>query len=145
MRVVLDTNVLVSAVILPHSAVGPILSHLRNGAYTLLYSESTLNEIVDVLNRPRISRKYGVTAKEIQTIVALILLRGEAVTPAELIVACRDPKDDQFLTVAVNGRADVMVSGDQDLLVLHPFRSIPIVPPRVFLQQFLAPSDPQNT
>ncbi len=58
--------------------------------------------------------------QDIQTVVSLILLRGEAVVPQERITACRDPKDDQFLEVAVAGKADVIVSGDQDLLMLHP-------------------------
>jgi predicted nucleic acid-binding protein len=61
-------------------------------------------------------------------------LRGEAVTPIERITACRDPRDDKFLEVAVTGEADVIVSGDQDLLTLHPFAGIPILPPAAFLQ-----------
>jgi len=72
--------------------------------------------------------------EDIQTVVGLILLRGEAVTPQERITACRDPRDDKFLEVAVAGQADVIVSGDEDLLVLHPFAGIPIVPPAAFLR-----------
>ena len=68
----------------------------------------------------------------------LILLRGEAVAPEERITACRNQKDDKFLEVAVAGGADVMVSGDQDLLVLDPFSGLPIVPPTCFLQMLNA-------
>jgi predicted nucleic acid-binding protein len=50
------------------------------------------------------------------------------------IAACHDPKDDKFLEVAVAGRADVIVSGNEDLLTLHPFDTIPIVSPATFLQ-----------
>jgi predicted nucleic acid-binding protein len=53
---------------------------------------------------------------------------------AERILVCRDPKDDKFLELALNGKADVIVSGDADLLVLNPFRGIPIVAPAVFVQ-----------
>lgn len=134
MRAVVDTNVLVRAVIRPQGTVGPVLLRLRQGEYTLLYSRTLLEELTDVLNRPRIRDKYRLTDQNIQTVVALILLRGEGVTPTERIAACRDPKDDKFLEVAVAGEADVIVSGDEDLLILHPYAGIPIVPPSEFLQ-----------
>ena len=134
MRAVVDTNILVRAVIKPHSTVGPVLLRLRHGDYTLLYAQSLLEELIDVLNRPRIRDKYRLTDQDIQTVVSLILLRGEAVVPQERTTACRDPKDDKFLEIAVAGGADVIVSGDQDLLVLHPFAGIPILQPAAFLQ-----------
>lgn len=134
MRVVVDTSVLVRAVIMPHGTVGPVLLRLRHGDYTLLYDQSLLEELLDVLNRPRIRHKYGLTEEDIETVVGLILLRGEAVVPEQRISACRDPKDEKFLEVAVAGKADVIVSGDEDLLALHPFAGIPILPPVDFLQ-----------
>ena len=134
MRVVVDTNILVRALIKPNGTVGPVLLRLRRGDYTLLYARSLLEELIDVLNRPRIRQKYGLTDQDIQVVVSLILLRGEALVPDDRITACRDPKDNKFLEVAVAGQADVIVSGDQDLLVLHPFAGIPIVPPVTFLQ-----------
>jgi putative PIN family toxin of toxin-antitoxin system len=134
MRAVVDTSILIGAMIRPQGTVGPVLLHLRDGAYTLLYAQSLLEELVDVLNRPRIHDKYRLTEQDIQTVVSLILLRGEAVTPTERITVCRDPQDDKFLEVAVAGEADVIVSGDQDLLTLHPFVGIPILPPAAFLQ-----------
>ena len=134
MRAVVDTNILVRAVIMPHGTVGPVILRLRRGEYTLLYSHSLLEELVDVLNRPRIRDKYALTDEDIQTLIALILLRGEIVVPDKRITACRDPKDDKFLEVAVDGNAEVIVSGDQDLLVLNPFAGILILPPVSFLQ-----------
>ena len=158
MRAVVDTNILVRALIMPHGAVGPVLLRLRRtcahstclvqvgqvlrGEYTLLYAQPLLEELIDVLNpagrgmchRPRICHKYGLTEDDIQTVFSLILLRGEAVAPEKRIIACRDPRDDKFLEVAVTGKADVIVSGDQDLLVLNPFAGIPILPPAGFLQ-----------
>ena len=129
MRAVVDTNVLVSALILPHGSVGPVLLRLRQGEYTLLYAQSLLEELVDVLNRPRIRHKYGLSQEDIQSVVGLIILRGEAVIPERRIAACRDPRDDKFLEVAVAGRADVIVSSDQDLLALHPCENIRGIPP----------------
>ena len=134
MRVVVDTNILVRALIMPHGSVGLVLLNLRRERYTLLYAGPLLDELVDVLNRPRIRLKYNLSEDDIHTVVSLILLRGESVTILEQIHACRDPKDDKFLEVAVAGEADVIVSGDEDLLVLNPFRGIPILPPVKFLK-----------
>ena len=64
-----------------------------------------------------------------------VLAAAELVSITEPIVACRDPKDDKFLELAVNGGADVIVSGDADLLVLNPFRGIAIISPAVFVQR----------
>lgn len=133
MRAVVDTNILVRALIRPQGTVGPVLLRLRNGDYTLLYSQSTLEELIDVLNRPRIKGKYGLSTQDIRTVLALILLRGEEVVTTTHIDACRDPKDNKFLEVAVDGGADVIVSGDEDLLVLHPFSRVPILQPVEFL------------
>jgi uncharacterized protein len=133
MRAVVDTNILVRALIKPQGTVGPILLRLRYGEYTILYAQPLLEELVDVLNRPRIRKKYQLTEADIQTLVSLILLRGEAVRLLQRITACRDPKDDKFLEVGVSGKADVIVSGDGDLLELHPFAGIPILTPAAFL------------
>lgn len=133
MRAVLDTNILVSALIKPQGSLDFVLMRLRIGDYTLLYSNATLEELTDVLNRPRIRGKYGLTDTDIQTVIALILLRGEPVSPINRLQVCRDPRDDKFLEIALEGNTDVIVSGDQDLLALHPFRGIPVVPPAAFL------------
>jgi putative PIN family toxin of toxin-antitoxin system len=134
MRAVVDTNILIRAVIRPLGTVGPVLLRLRQGEYILPHSRPLLEELVDVSNRPRIRDKYRLTDQDIQTVLGLILLCGEAVTATEQIAACRDPKDDKFLEVAVAGKADVIVSGDEDLLTLHPYADIPIVPPSAFLR-----------
>jgi putative PIN family toxin of toxin-antitoxin system len=132
-RAVVDTNILIRALIKPGGTVGPVLTHLRNGGYVLLYADPLLHELVATLALPRIRTKYQLDDDDVEAIVALILLRGEPVTPTRRIKACRDPKDDVLLEVAVAGRADSIVTGDDDLLVLHPFESIPIVGPAEFL------------
>lgn len=135
MRAVVDTNILVRALIRPHGSVGPVLLRLRSGHYTLLYTQSLLEELVDVFSRPRIRDKYGVTEDDIKTVVALVLLHGKAGTVSQTLVVCRDPKDDKFLEAALAGNADVIVSGGEDLLVLDPFDGIPIVSPAEFLRR----------
>ena len=134
-RAVIDTNLIIRAVIKPGGRVGPVLRRLREGGYTLLYSEPLLIELADVLNRPRIRQKYGLSPQDIQTVLALILLRGEAVTPARRIDTCRDPKDNMILEAAVAGNADGISSGDDDLLSLREFEGIPIVVPADFLRR----------
>jgi putative PIN family toxin of toxin-antitoxin system len=109
------------------------LRRLRDGDYLLLYSDPILAELVDVLNRPRVRDKYGLSPEDIETLVALILLRGEAVVPTKRITICRDPKDNMFLEAASAGSADVIVSGDDDLLSLETFEGIPITTPSEFL------------
>jgi putative PIN family toxin of toxin-antitoxin system len=133
MRAVIDTNILVRAMLKPGGSVGPVVDFLRDGRYVFLYSEATLNELIDVLGRPRMSQRYGITAAEVDALCALIILRGEPARPGQTITVCRDPKDNKFLEVAVAGKADVIVTGDQDLEVLHPFEGIPIIQPFSFL------------
>ncbi len=133
-RAVVDTNILIRALIKPQGTVGPVLTRLRAGDYTLLYVEPLLDELVAKLALPRIRDKYHLTDDDVETVLALILLRGEPVVPQRRITACRDPKDDVVLEVAVAGEADYIVTGDNDLLVLHPFEGIPIVGPAEFLK-----------
>ncbi len=130
----IDTNILVRALIKPKGTVGPILGRLVDGDYEIIISEPLLSELVDVLNRPRIKDKYGLDFEDIEKVIALLLLRGQTVTPVERIDVCRDPKDNMFLEAALTAEADVIVSGDEDLLVLDSFRSIPVVGPAPFLQ-----------
>ena len=132
-RAVVDTNILVRAVIKPTGSVGPVLQRLRRREYSLLISHATLDELVEVLYRPRLRTKYELSDRVLRATIRLIVFRGELLQPGRRIIACRDPRDDKFLEVAVSGRAQVIVSGDEDLLTLHPFERIPIVAPARFL------------
>jgi putative PIN family toxin of toxin-antitoxin system len=95
----------------------------------LLKSAATEQEFFDVIRRPRIAK---VTAPIQMIALTKILAAAEVVTISEAIAGCRDPDDDKFLELAVNGRADLIVSGDDDLLVLVAFRGIPILTPARF-------------
>ncbi|HSK79413.1 MAG TPA: putative toxin-antitoxin system toxin component, PIN family [Thermoanaerobaculia bacterium] len=135
MRAVVDTNILIRALLKPQGTVAPILGRLRAGDYLLLYSTETLEEIADVLSRPRFRNKYGIRDRDVEALLALLILRGEKVAPSQRIAACRDPKDDKFLEVAVAGQAEILVTGDRDLLVLSPFQGIPFLTPAEFLNR----------
>jgi len=133
-KAVVDTNILVSALIRPQGRVGPVLLYLREGRYILIYSEPILEELVDVLSRPKIRMKYHLSEEDIGTVLSLIFLRGRLVFPTRRIRVCRDPRDDKFLEAAVAGNADLIVSGDEDLLILNPFEGIPIIRPSEFIE-----------
>ena len=93
-------------------------------------------ELVDVLSRAHIQSKYQVRPDDIIALINVIRLRGELVSPNQKIEACRDPKDNRFLEAALEGKADVIVSGDADLLELREFEAIPILSVAEFLSQF---------
>ena len=133
MRAVLDTNVLVRAIMQPRGSLGRLLWLLRSGAFILIYSQPLLDELEEVLRRPSILRRLAFDQVDTAPPLRLIRQRGEAVVPECRIAACHDPDDDRVLEAAVAGRADVIVTSDQDLLVLHPFEGIPIVRPPEFL------------
>jgi putative PIN family toxin of toxin-antitoxin system len=136
LRAVIDTNVLVSALIRRQGVSGQVLRHLRNGSFTILYSVPLMVELVDVLSRPHIQSKYHVQSDDIIALINVIRLRGELVSPNQMVEACRDPKDNRFLEAALEGKADMIVSGDADLLELREFKAIPILSVAEFLAQF---------
>ena len=133
MRVVIDTGVLVSGLIRPRGTTGEVLLALRDGKFTVLYSNETIMEIIDVLGRDKFRLKYHILPDDVSALINLIRLRGEAVIPKQRVTDCRDPKDDKFLDVALAGEVDYLISGDLDLVSMNPYRSIPIITPAEFL------------
>lgn len=137
-RAVLDANVFVSGVLTPRGPCGTILRALRAGTFSLVTSEEINEEILSVLARPRIRRRYRVGEELFDVAVILsnaaVLLarpRGPRASP--------DPDDDKFLAAAVEGKAGFLVTGDKaGLLALREFRGVAILPPREFLR-ILAP------
>ena len=130
MRAVIDTGVLISAAIKAETSPD-IAVYRATQRGVLLKSHSTEAELIDVIDRPYLARLIAPAARA--RLVGLIA-SAELVSITERIVACRDAKDDKFLEVAVNGKADVIVTGDADLLVLNPFRGISIVTPATFVR-----------
>ncbi len=133
MRAVIDTGVLVSALMRRRSTPGEILEALRSGRFRAVYTLETLLEVVDVLGRPAMRQKYHIEPGDISALINLIQLRGEIATVGRRVNACRDPKDNKFLDAALAGSVDCIVSGDMDLLILTPFEGIPILRPAEFL------------
>jgi putative PIN family toxin of toxin-antitoxin system len=90
-------------------------------------------EVIDVLGRPKIQTKYHIQPDDITALINLVRLRGELVIPKQTVTTCRDPKDNKFLEAALAGDADAIATGDDDLLVLHPFEGIDILRPAELL------------
>jgi putative PIN family toxin of toxin-antitoxin system len=130
MRIILDTNIFVSILIRPGSSFSSLVDYIDQHA-TVLYSAETLTELVDVLRREKFA-KYT-TAKDIAAFVEWIASTGELVTVEDAVIGSRDPKDNKFLALAIAGRADYLVTGDKDLLVLGRIGATPIVTPSDFL------------
>ena len=127
-----DTNVLVSASLLPNSKPRKALDlALKQGK--LLLSLATLAELCEVLSRKRF-RRY-ISEEDTRTFIAVLTREAEWVDVDVRIAACRDPQDDKFLELAVSGRATCIISGDLDLLALTPFQGIPIMTAQELLEQ----------
>lgn len=130
-RFVFDANVLISALLFSDSVPGQALARaLRSG--TLLVSSDFVRELANVLGRDKFDRY--IVRDERDRFLEAIVRESELVDATERVNVCRDPKDDRVLELAVNGDAAVIVTGDRDLLVLGPFRGVPIVTPAGFLE-----------
>ncbi len=132
MKIVVDTNVLVSALISPNGVSAQLLLHA--GVFQLLTSEAILAELARVLHYDRIQRGYKLNEVLIQAYLDTIRADSrviEVVDPVQGVSV--DPDDDKFLACAVAGQADCIVSGDPHLTGLVSYRGIPIVKPRRFL------------
>ena len=128
---VLDTNSLVSRLLLPNSVPARAVQKAV-GEADILMSEATLSELAEVLSRKKFDAYVSVEDR--QTFIRLLGRIVEMISEGHMVHACRDPRDNKFLEVAVNGEAKVIVSGDEDLLVLHPFRGIEIMTPKIYVE-----------
>ena len=129
-RFVLDTNTIVSALLLRRS-VSRQAFDTALAAGTLAVSLPVIEELNDVLKRPGFERY--VREQERLEFLSALLREPLLVEVTETVRECRDPNDDKFLELALSADAMCVVTGDHDLLVLHPFRGIPILTPRSFL------------
>src|SRR6266436_3902809 len=129
-RVVIDTNALISRLLLPGSIPGQAVRKAV-AEDQLLASDDTIMELADVLARPKFDPYM--TVDERREFLRLFDRIAERIPIIHVVRACRDPKDDKFLELAVNGAAQLIITGDGDLLALHPFRGIDILTPAGYL------------
>ncbi|ACA98823.1 MULTISPECIES: putative toxin-antitoxin system toxin component, PIN family [Cyanophyceae] len=130
-RIIIDTNVLVSALVFSSYNFHTVVTFAQKQGI-ILTSLDVLSELSEVLNRQKFDRYL---TREIRDdFLTSLALASEIVPIIEKVSVCRDPKDDKFLELIVNGKADFLITGDQDLLALHPFRDASILTVQDFLQ-----------
>ncbi len=126
----LDTNVLVSALLFDQGKPARAFRcALRRGR--ILVSMPALEELSEVLQRRKFERYLA--AEEREEFLRALIAEARLIEPDLAIEACRDPKDNKFLELAVSGSARYLITGDQDILMLNPFRDVAIVTPHQFL------------
>lgn len=129
MRAVIDTNVLMAA-LLWHGPPHVLLEHLRAGTVSLVSSPALLAELANVIGRAKFDAILARTNTSRERSLAEVRRLAEVIEPPPLPQpVCRDPDDDEVLALAIAAKADLIVSGDNDLLSLLSFRGIPILAP----------------
>jgi len=138
-RAVVDTNVLVSGLVSEGGPPSEIVDAWLEGRYTLVTSPYMVEELVHVLSYPRIRDRLRLEKDELEAILIALLAQAQ-VAPGQLCLpgVTRDPKDDAVVACAIEGEADVIVSGDQDLLTLGTYEGIEVITPRQFTELLVA-------
>jgi len=130
MRVVLDTNIFISAVL--GGRLGVIMDEWKAGKFTLVISGVIASEYLEVINRT----KFKISTREITAVTDYLLKTAEFVTPFETITAIKaDLSDNKFIEAAMAGNATYVVSGDSHLLELKAYRGISILTARKFIER----------
>ena len=130
-RIVVGSNCLVSRLLLPSSVPGDAVRKAVDSGL-LLVSEATMNELADVLARPKFDRYISIADR--QQFLRMLARLAEFVPIVYPVRECRD-REDKFLEVALNGKAELILTGDADLLTLHPWRGVPILSPARYLKR----------
>src|SRR5512140_1181254 len=108
MRIVPDTNVLVSGLLNPHGAPGRIVEAMLSGAFTVLYDDRTLSEYAEVLQRP----VFGLRGSEVEVVLEFVEFAGERISALPTALVLPDATDLPFLEVAISGNADALITGN---------------------------------
>jgi putative PIN family toxin of toxin-antitoxin system len=130
---VIDVNVLVSAFLFFDSKPRQALNKAQDLGLVLM-SNSIFGELIEVISRPKFNRYLSQERK--QELIDDLTGTALFIEPNQVITECRDPKNNKYLELAITGNAECIVTGDQDLLILNPFRKIPIITVQEFLKIF---------
>ena len=132
MIIVLDASTFVSAALKANSVPERALLRAVGEPNRLILSQEVEDEYREVLFRPKFDRFVSIERRH--KILDLVVVAAARVEPSASVRECRDPKDDKYLALAAAGKADVIVSSDvRHLLLMHPWRGIPILSPADFL------------
>ena len=130
LNVVIDTNIFISA-LMGGKIARTVVDALIDSKSSLVISAELFNELTLTVNKPRLAP--FIQGENVTLLISFIKTKATFVKPLEEITICRDPEDNKVLEAAVAGNADVIVTGDKDLLVLKSFQGIPIVTPKIFV------------
>jgi len=130
-RYVVDSNVLISAALSPKGKSRTVLTHIIAES-CLIFCEETFAELATRLMRPKFDK--WVSAESRYAFLEELAEFADWVDIESQTMGCRDKEDDKFLEKALIGQADAIITGDKDLLVMHPFEGIPIVSPNDWLE-----------
>lgn len=129
MRAIIDTNVFIAG-LLWRGSPHVLLEHARAGTLTVISSSTLIAELAGVLGRAKFAAILSKTSTSLERTTAEVRQLAEIIDPPPLEhPVCRDSTDDHVLALALSANADMVVSGDDDLLVLGSFANIPIVTP----------------
>ncbi len=130
MKVVVDTNVIVSGLLSPTSYTATIIQYWTKKRFDILVSHAILHEYEKVLAYPHLR----IARNEREQFIRLVKKAASLITPTQTIAVARDPSDNKFLECAVAGRAEYIVSSDPDLLDLKTYQGIAMLAPAAFLE-----------
>ena len=131
-RLILDTNVIFSGVLFKGEAIRSLLIYVLN-EYQLVFSQTTWDELASVFQRDAFKKMMPLGAR--LRVLAELASKVEVVESTSIVTDCRDPKDNKFLSLAIDANAIAIVTGDKDLKVLHPYKGIAIQSPADFMRR----------
>lgn len=131
MKIIFDTNVLISSILIEGSIADLALTKAEK-FHEIVCSEKVYNEISIILQLAKFD-KYVSTNRR-NKFLQSFKIKAKFVTVDQTIEICRDPKDNMFLELPVSSKADYIITGDKDLLELNPFRGIQIITPKEFIK-----------
>lgn len=139
LKVTLDTNVIVSGIILEHGIPYSILELWRRGAFLLITSSELIDELMEVLHRAKTVKNYDIPIEKLTAIGKLLKQKSRVVIPTPFIqtIPLRDKKDTFILETAMAGKAEYLVTGDKDLIFLRDqseIKPLVIIAPQQFLE-----------
>jgi len=137
-RLVIDSNVWIAALLAPKGTARRVINAVLERELTVLMSEATFTELVERLQRPKFDRYRDSQAWDL-FLSELVELASWHEDSESATGVCRDVDDDKFLSLAVTGEADVLITGDGDLLELGSYSGIPVMTPAQFMQHLLQP------
>jgi uncharacterized protein len=134
MRIVLDTNIVVSRSISPDGPSSKLYTYWQAAAFDIVVSEAILTEYKQALSKPRLQALHHFSNEEIEQTIEEFRELALVIEPMALMTAAGDPDDNKFLECAYSGNAEYIVSGDPHLLNLKVYQGIALLPPSVFVR-----------